>query len=168
MTSLYRPQFFGRPWLTLLREVMRGPSPWSPGERELLAAFVSRLNRCRYCVGVHAGTATLGLHTPVTVDMLDHWREQSGFSLKLRAVFALLERVVTNPGAVFAGDVEAALAAGVSDDAIVDALYVAFLFNLVNRLANAFGYSWETEEERLLLARALHRIGYRVPGFLLR
>jgi uncharacterized peroxidase-related enzyme len=147
---------------------MRGPSPWSPGERELLAAFVSRLNRCPYCVGVHTGTATLGLEMPVTVDMLDHRQQQDGFSPQLRAAFALLERVVTNPGAVTAGDVEETRKAGVTDDAIVDALYVAFVFNLVNRLANAFGYSWETEEERLLLARALHRIGYRVPGFLLR
>lgn len=168
MTSLYRPEFFGRPWLALLREVMRGPSLWSPGERELLAAFVSRLNHCPYCVGVHTGTATLGLERPVTVDMLDHWQQQDGFSPKLKAIFALLERVVANPGAVAVGDVEAARAAGVADDAIVDALYVAFMFNLVNRLANAFGYSWESEEERLLLARALHRIGYRVPGFLLR
>jgi uncharacterized peroxidase-related enzyme len=168
MTSLYRPEFFGRPWLALLREVMRGPSPWSPGERELLAAFVSRLNHCPYCVGVHTGTATLGLDKPVTVDMLDHWQQQGGFSPMLKAIFALLERVVANPGAVAVGDVEAARAAGVADDAIVDALYVAFMFNLVNRLANAFGYSWESEEERLLLARALHRIGYRVPGFMLR
>jgi len=168
MTSLYRPEFFGRPWLALLREVMRGPSPWSPGERELLAAFVSRLNHCPYCVGVHTGTATLGLDTPVTVDMLDHWQQQGRLSPKLKAIFALLERVVANPGAVAVDDVEAARAAGAADDAIVDALYVAFMFNLVNRLANAFGYSWESEEERLLLARALHRIGYRVPGFLLR
>jgi uncharacterized peroxidase-related enzyme len=148
--------------------VMRGPSPWSPGERELLAAFVSRLNRCPYCVGIHTGTATLGLDTPVTVETLDHWQQQGGFSPQLRAAFALLERVVANPGAVSAGDVEAARAAGLHDEAIVDALYVAFVFNLVNRLANAFGYSWETEQERLLLARTLHRIGYRVPGFLLR
>ena len=49
-----------------------------------------------------------------------------------------------------------------------DALYVAFVFNLVNRLANVFGSSWDTEEERSLLCWALHRSGYRVPGFLLR
>jgi uncharacterized peroxidase-related enzyme len=168
MTSLYRPAFFGRPWMALLRDVLRGPSPWSPGERELLAAFVSRLNRCPYCVGIHSGTAALGLDRPVTIDMLDHWREEMGLSPKLTAVFGLLERVVTDPDAVSAGDVQAVRATGVTADAIVDALYVAFVFNLINRLVNVFGYSWESEEERLLLARVLHRINYRVPGFLLR
>jgi hypothetical protein len=80
----------------------------------------------------------------------------------------LLERVGTDPAHVGRDDVDAVRAAGVSDDAIIDALYVAFVFDLVNRLANAFGYTWETEGERLLLARTLDRIGYRVPGFLLR
>ena len=168
MTCLYRPEFFGRPWLELLRDVLRGPSPWSPGERELLAGFVSRLNRCPYCAGIHTGVAMLGLQRPVTIEQLDHWRDETEFSPQLRAVFGLLEQVVTDPDAVSAGDMEAVRAAGVTDAAIVDALYVAFIFNLVNRLANAFDYSWDTEEERLLLARSLYRFGYRVPGFLLR
>jgi AhpD family alkylhydroperoxidase len=76
MTSMYRPAFFGRPWIALLREVMRGPSAWSPGERELFGAFVSRRNRCPYCIGVHRGTATIGLGRSVTVEMLDTWRTE--------------------------------------------------------------------------------------------
>jgi len=168
MISLYRPAFFGRPWLALVRDVLRGPSPWSAGERELFAAFVSRLNRCRYCAGIHSVTATLGLRNQVTVATLDQWREATESPADVRAVFGLLDRVVTDPDALSAADVEAARAAGMGDDAVVDALYVAFVFNLVNRLANAFGCSWETEEDRLLLGRILHRTGYRVPGFLLR
>jgi hypothetical protein len=45
-TLKYRKDFFGQPWTTLTQQVMRGPSQWSVGEREIFAAFVSRLNQC--------------------------------------------------------------------------------------------------------------------------
>ena len=45
-TLLYRKDFFGTKFSELTQQVMRGPSPWSVGERELFAAFVSRLNQC--------------------------------------------------------------------------------------------------------------------------
>ena len=47
-TLLYRPELFGEPYSELLDEVMRGPSDWSAGERELFAAFTSRLNQCLF------------------------------------------------------------------------------------------------------------------------
>jgi hypothetical protein len=45
-TLRYRKEFFGGAFSKLTQQVMRGPSPWSVGEREMFAAFVSRLNRC--------------------------------------------------------------------------------------------------------------------------
>jgi hypothetical protein len=45
-TLLYRKEYFGRPFSQLTQQVMRGPSAWSVGEREIFAAFVSRRNQC--------------------------------------------------------------------------------------------------------------------------
>ena len=47
-TLLYRPGLFGRPFSEALDQAMRGPSEWSAGERELLAAFTSLLNECHF------------------------------------------------------------------------------------------------------------------------
>jgi hypothetical protein len=47
-TLLYRPELFGRPFSDALHEAMRGPSEWSPGERELFAGFTSLLNQCPF------------------------------------------------------------------------------------------------------------------------
>ncbi len=47
-TINYRPEIFGRPFSAALDVAMRGPSDWTPGERELFAAFVSSLNQCLF------------------------------------------------------------------------------------------------------------------------
>lgn len=47
-TLLYRPGAFGAPFTRALHPVMRGSSPWSVGERELFAAYTSRLNQCPF------------------------------------------------------------------------------------------------------------------------
>ncbi len=47
-TLSYRPDLFGLPFSAYLQEVLRGPSDWGVGERELFAAFVSRTNQCSY------------------------------------------------------------------------------------------------------------------------
>ena len=47
-TMSYRSDLFGRPYSAALQRVMRGPSDWSVGERELFAAFVSCQNQCPF------------------------------------------------------------------------------------------------------------------------
>jgi hypothetical protein len=45
-TLMFRGEFFGSKMM--FQEVLRGPSPWTIGERELFAAYVSKLNACEY------------------------------------------------------------------------------------------------------------------------
>ena len=47
-TLMYRPELFGRPFSDALDDVMRSESEWTPGERELFAAFTSLLNQCPF------------------------------------------------------------------------------------------------------------------------
>jgi hypothetical protein len=47
-TLLYRPELFGEPFSEALDVVMRGPSEWSTGERELFAGFTSLLRQCPF------------------------------------------------------------------------------------------------------------------------
>jgi hypothetical protein len=47
-TLYYRPELFGRPFSDVLQLALRGPSEWSPGERELFAGFTSLLNQCHF------------------------------------------------------------------------------------------------------------------------
>jgi len=165
--SLYRPELFGSRWLQLVESAMRGPSEWSEAERELLGAFVSRLNRCPFCVGIHTGIAEHRLHEPVTGERLDRWRDGE-FGPRLTATFAFLEGVMTGPPRIGSDAVERARAAGLSDAALSDTLYVGFVFDTINRVANALGFGWETEADRIKLARSLDRIRYHVPRLLLR
>ena len=47
-TLMYRPEFFGGPMNEVFQEAMRGPSAWSVGDRELMAAYVSQTNECEF------------------------------------------------------------------------------------------------------------------------
>jgi hypothetical protein len=46
--TFYRPDFYGTPHKRVTHEAMRGPSAWSVGDRELMAAFVSKMNECEF------------------------------------------------------------------------------------------------------------------------
>ena len=47
-TLMYRPEFFGKPMGGVFQESMRGPSEWSVAEREMMAAYVSKMNECEF------------------------------------------------------------------------------------------------------------------------
>ena len=47
-TLMYRPDFFGNRMNPCFQEAMRGESKWSVGDRELMAAYVSKMNECEF------------------------------------------------------------------------------------------------------------------------
>ncbi|HTW10851.1 MAG TPA: hypothetical protein VME46_25350 [Acidimicrobiales bacterium] len=55
--TFYRPGFYGRLAKKCTHEAMRGPSGWSVGDREMMAAYVSKINDSPFCVGAHSATA---------------------------------------------------------------------------------------------------------------
>lgn len=76
---------------------------------------------------------------------------------RLRTTLGFLEQLTLRPDALTAAHAEAVLAAGVSRDALVDAIHVAALFNMIVRLADSFGWHVPLDEE--LAGRAEASLG---------
>jgi AhpD family alkylhydroperoxidase len=141
----YRSDFYGGPMSAVTHEAMRGPSAWSVGDRELMAAFVAKTNQCEFCTKAHAavaqrayrdGKAVSGLLSDLdTAAVLD----SAAIEEPLRATLLMLGKL-TREHAVDAEDMRAVLAAGASRQQIEDALAICFSFNVIGRLADAFGF----------------------------
>lgn len=160
-TLLYRPEFFGRALLDLSAAVMRGPSYWTAGEREYMAMVTARWHRCPYCAESHTEMVRIAGVGEIDAADPDSARPE------LRAVLGFLEPVSRTPERVGAAELAAVRDAGVPDEAIVAALHVNVIWNVVNRLANAFDF--ELRPGHLEKGtRSLHRFGYRFPDFLTR
>lgn len=150
---LYRPGFLTRPLLDLAADAMRGPSYWTAGEREYFAACTARLHRCPFCVDSHTELTRIAGHGEIDPEDPASARPQ------VRAVQEFLDRISATP------DVPATLP-DLPEHAIAEALRVNLVWNIVNRLANAFGFVLR-EGQLHSGTRALHRFGYRFPPFLL-
>ncbi|MDH6286178.1 hypothetical protein [Rhodococcus opacus] len=152
---LYRPGFLTRPLLELTADAMRGPSYWTTAEREYLAMCTAQLHRCPFCIDTHAELTRIAGHGEIDPDRPASARPP------LSAVREFLDTISRTP--------DRADPAGVADlpeQALVEALRVNLVWNIVNRLANAFGFTLR-EGQLHSGTRALHRFGYRFPGFLL-
>lgn len=156
---LYRPGFLTRPLLELTVEAMRGPSYWSAGEREYLAMCTAQLHRCPFCIDSHTELTRIAGHGEVDPDDPMSARPQ------LRAVREFLDLISRTPDRTNVTEAAPELA-DLPEHALQEALHVNLVWNIVNRLANAFGFRLR-EGQLHSGTRALHRFGYRFPSFLL-
>ncbi len=158
-TNRYRPDFYGTPMGVLTQEAMRGSSAWSVGDRELMGAAVSQINKCEVCMKTHAGVAALAYQdeTKASATLAD--LETSPIEEPLRATIRML-RKLTRDHVVTADELRAVLAAGVSREQIEDALAVCFTFNVVDRISRTFGWVVASAEAFEAGSKFLLRRGY--------
>jgi len=135
----YRADFYGGPMQGVTHEAMRGPSAWSVGDRELMAAFVAKTNECEWCTKAHAAVAEGAYRDGKRVSEALSDLGTPAIEEPLRATLRMLYKL-TREHSVDADDMRAVLAAGVSRQQIEDALAVCFSLNVIGRLADAFGF----------------------------
>jgi AhpD family alkylhydroperoxidase len=152
---LYRPGFLGHPLLELTADAMRGPSYWTAGEREYLAMCTAQLLQCPFCIDTHAELTRIAGHGEIDPD------DPASARPELRTARAFLATVTLTPDRADATGV-----AGLPEQAVLEALHVNLVFNIITRLANAFGFTLR-EGQLHSGTRALHRFGYRFPRLLL-
>ena len=162
----YRADFYGGPMSEVTQEAMRGPSAWSVGDRELMAAFVAKTNQCEFCAKAHAAVAqrAYGDGKTVSAVLSDHGTtailDTKTIREPLRATLHMLGKL-TREHTVDADDMRSVLAAGASRQQIEDALAVCFSFNVIGRLADALGFAVPGPEAFEAGAKYLLARGYR-------
>ena len=143
---------------------MRGPSSWSIADRELMAAFIAKTNQCEFCTKAHSAVAQRaygsGQKVSIMLCELDTAAPNATIAEPLRATLLMLGKL-TSEHSVAADDIRAVLAAGATRRQIEDALGVCFSFNVIGRLADAFGFFVPGPEAFDSGARYLLARGYR-------
>ena len=158
--AFYRPDFYGARAKQFTHEAMRGPSTWSVGDRELMAAYVSQANECAFCVGAHTATARQAYQDAPKVAAVLADLDSAPVEDGLRATLRMLGKL-TREGKVGAEDMRQVLSAGVSREQVEDALAVCAAFNTTDRLADAFGFEMLSPEGFEAGAKYLLKRGYR-------
>ena len=161
----YRPET-GRPLSELAEVLLRGPGTLTRGERELIAAYVSGLNDCRYCSASHSACAAAQL--PEGMALVDQVRADASdapVSGKLKALLAIAAAV--QRGGLQVTDEHIAArprGRGATDLEIHDTVLIAAAFCMMNRYVDGLA-TIAPDDPALYAAGAQHLIkeGYLPP-----
>ncbi len=129
----FRPET-ARPLNALVEVLLQGPSTLTPGERELIATYVSSRNCTQFCHNIHGAIAAahLGgnedLVSQVKVDFT-----QAEISPKLKALLNIAGKVQQDGKLVTPADIAAARREGATDIEIHDTVLIAAAFCMYNR-----------------------------------
>jgi len=159
--TLKNKAFFGVSLGAWTQAAMRGPSAWSIGEREVMAAMVAKWNDCAFCADIHSAVAARHMGRK-TVDAVLADYHSAPISPGLKTTLAYLEIMTLRPEKLTEGDAQAVLGSGISAESLTDAIAIASVFNLIARYASALGFSVPPRAKLHRLADTLLEGGYRL------
>ena len=149
----FRPET-ARPLNDLVDVLLRGPGTLTPGERELIATFVSARNDCRYCQTIHGAVAAHhlgGAEDLVVAVKADPAR--AAISEKLKALLVIAGKTAESGRLVTTGDVEKARQLGATDLEIHDTVLIAAVFCMCNRYVDGLA-TWTPADPDFYRQRA--------------
>ena len=149
----FRPET-ARPLNELVDVLLRGPNTLSPGERELIATYVSSQNECQYCQTIHGAIAAhhLNGNEDLVVKVKGDF-QHAAISEKLKALLVIAGKTAQGGKHVTTGDVESARAHGATDLEIHDTVLIAAVFCLCNRYVDGLA-TWAPQDPDFYRQRA--------------
>ena len=140
----FRPETAG-PLCELAETLLRGPSPLSSAEREMIASYVSYHNNCHFCHTSHGASAAH--HLDGNLELIDDIKndfQDTDITPKLRALLDIARKVQKSGLEVTQEDVDRARAAGADDREVHDTVLIAAAFCMYNRYVDGLG-TWAPE-----------------------
>jgi uncharacterized peroxidase-related enzyme len=148
----FRPET-AKPLNELVEILLRGPSTLTPGERELIATYVSSQNDCFFCQNIHGAVAAyhLGGNEQLVADVKQNY-EGAPVSNKLKALLAIAGKVQQSGKQVKPDDIARARQEGATDLEIHDTVLIAAVFCLANRYVDGLA-TWQPDDPEMYRAR---------------
>lgn len=162
---LFRPET-GKHLYELAQVLLRGESPLTEAERELIAAYVSYRNNCMFCMSSHAAAARClyGDEKNIVDEVLTD-TQRSGITEKMKALLTIAGKVQVLGKEVNADDIAAARKEGANDREIHDTVLIAATFCMFNRYVDGLNSFTPTDtatyEE---MGKRMAEKGYVAPG----
>ena len=130
----------GRVLSELADVLLRAPHTLTPGERELIAAYVSGLNNCRFCCNSHSASAAAQMDEGMAlVERVRTDLDSAPISEKLRSLLRIAGAVQESGLVVSPDMVAAARLQGATDVEIHDTVLIAAAFCMYNRYVDGLG-----------------------------
>ena len=160
----FRPET-AKPMRELAHVLLHDENSLTPGERELIAAYVSSKNDCYFCQASHAAAASAHMGDATVAEQVKADFLSAPVSPKLKALLAIAGKVRQDGKLVTAADVEAARKQGATDIEIHDTVLIAAAFSMFNRYVDGLG-TWQPRLPEMyeMMGKHLAEEGYKEPS----